>query len=253
MAKREQIYTIPVNDAFNQKRICPLCYLKNTRTEQLVEYYLGPSLMESDNRLETNKKGFCNDHFTDLYNSQDNRLGFGLMTHTHLLEQKSNVERNFSKAKPTASKGLFSKSDWKDNLRSSANKFRELADSCALCDRLNNTMVNYIDVIFYEFSTDSSFMKKFDDIAPICIPHVADLLDEATSHLKEKEAIDFINVLERVENEKMAGLTSEIEWFTQKFDYRNKDKPWGDSRTSLPRSINFLSGFADMNREDNDD
>jgi len=36
-------------------------------------------------------------------------------------------------------------------------------------------------------------------------------------------------------------LEGEIEWFTNKFDYRNQDKPWGNSRDAVKRSVNKLS------------
>ena len=35
-------------------------------------------------------------------------------------------------------------------------------------------------------------------------------------------------------------LEGEIEWFTKKFDYRNSDKPWGNSRDAVKRSVNKL-------------
>ena len=37
-------------------------------------------------------------------------------------------------------------------------------------------------------------------------------------------------------------VTDEIEWFTRKFDYRNDDKPWGNSRDAVERSLNKLRG-----------
>ena len=40
--------------------------------------------------------------------------------------------------------------------------------------------------------------------------------------------------------ENFARLEKEIEWFTLKFDYRNEDKPWGNSRDAVKRSINKL-------------
>jgi hypothetical protein len=39
-------------------------------------------------------------------------------------------------------------------------------------------------------------------------------------------------------------LEKDLEGFTLKFDYRNADKPWGDSRGSLERTVNKLRGWC---------
>ena len=37
-------------------------------------------------------------------------------------------------------------------------------------------------------------------------------------------------------------IEKELEWFTLKYDFRNADKPWGNSRDAVERSINKLMG-----------
>ena len=55
----EQLYTIPVNDAFHADCECPLCQMQKTLEEHAIEYTMGPSYMEDDNRAMTDKMGFC--------------------------------------------------------------------------------------------------------------------------------------------------------------------------------------------------
>ena len=251
---KEQIYTIPVNDAFNQNKICPVCELELKRTEQLIEYYLGPSLMEPDNRVETNKKGFCNEHFAKLYNSQENRLGFALMTHTLMLEQRKKLEKILTLASSSARKDFFNfRGNSESNLEKAAGEIRETVMSCALCDRLKKTMENYFDVIFYQYKEDSKFRPKFKDIVGFCLPHLADLLEKSQKYLRAKDIPDFVTLLKLVEINRYEALAAELEWFTMKFDYKNKEKPWNNSRTAIPRSINFISGHANLDRDDSDD
>jgi len=38
-------------------------------------------------------------------------------------------------------------------------------------------------------------------------------------------------------------IQEEVNWFTLKFDYRNNDAPWGNSKDAIPRSIQKLAGF----------
>ena len=94
---KEQIYTIPVTDAFREDCECPVCFLEKNLEDQYIEYFLGPSLMEPDHRIETNDKGFCRRHFELLYNRQENRLGLGLIVDTHLQHQNSNLKKLFGR------------------------------------------------------------------------------------------------------------------------------------------------------------
>ena len=45
-----------------------------------------------------------------------------------------------------------------------------------------------------------------------------------------------------VELPNLKRLSDELEWFTLKYDFRNADKPWGNSRDAVERSINKLMG-----------
>ena len=57
---KESIYTIPISEAFEPKRDCPFCTLKNELERHFVEYITGAAMMEPDVRIQTNKQGFCN-------------------------------------------------------------------------------------------------------------------------------------------------------------------------------------------------
>ena len=37
-------------------------------------------------------------------------------------------------------------------------------------------------------------------------------------------------------------LQEEVTWFTDKFDYRNKDKDWGNSKDSIQRCMQKFGG-----------
>ena len=99
----EQLYTIPVNDAFHADCECPLCQMQKTLEEHAIEYTMGPSYMEDDNRAMTDKMGFCSHHISMLY-KEKNRLGLALMLKTHTdkttrdLKALSEKENGFIKA-----------------------------------------------------------------------------------------------------------------------------------------------------------
>jgi hypothetical protein len=55
--------------------------------------------------------------------------------------------------------------------------------------------------------------------------------------------MEFIVKLNEIEKKALSELERDLEWFTRKFDYRNADKPWGNSRDALSRAINTLEGY----------
>ena len=80
---KEQLYTIPVTDAFESDCECPLCKMKQELERNAIEYTLGPSYMEDDNRAMTDEMGFCTEHIQKLY-QEKNRLGLALILSTHM-------------------------------------------------------------------------------------------------------------------------------------------------------------------------
>lgn len=244
MAKQEQIYQIPVNDAFGQKEHCPLCVLRKELEDNFIDFYLGPSLMEADHRLVTNKKGFCHKHLLKLYDSQKNRLGLGLMLHTHLLDLGPDVEKILETSTPKDEKRkLFSKeTDWKTNLQKAAQQIAGRAQSCTICDRIEETMNRYCEVIFYQYVHDEDFRKTLQTGQGFCLDHLAYLVEGASLYLKRDQAKLFMEDLYRIHKPILDTLAGDVEWFTLKFDYRNQDAPWENAKDALPRAIHRISG-----------
>ncbi len=244
MAKQEKIYTIPVNDAFNQVEKCPLCALANWQDDNLIDFYLGPSLMEADHRQVTNAKGFCKNHLHKLYDSQKNRLGLGLMLHTHLQDLSHTILPAIEKLKPSETKGGFFKkgSSWQEDVQALAREIQAREASCTICDRIEDTMKRYREVIFHQYKTDDDFRQRFQESQGFCLKHMAFLIEGSAEHLKKEEADVFLEAMATLHKPLFAELTGDVEWFTLKFDYRNQDAPWKNSKDALPRAIKRLEG-----------
>lgn len=238
----ETIYTIPVNDAYNSECECPLCLLRKKAEEDELDYYLGPSLMEPDTRKITNRTGFCPDHMTKLNQRVTNRLGLALVLHTHLLDYDSDITEDLAKAAPSKA-GLIRgrSSDYKSALLSLADRIDKRTSSCPVCEKMNYTIERYNEVIMHMFSKDQEFRGKFINTKSHCLPHTASLLRTAASKLSQNDAADFVAALADGNRAYFDELEKDVEWFTQKFDYRNKDKPWGNSKNAIQRSMRFLS------------
>lgn len=88
---KEQLYTIPVNDIFDKDCECPVCAIKKSLDDDGVAFAMGPSYMEDDIRLTTDKIGFCAHHMQMMYDFE-NRLGLALILDTHMKNMIENIE-----------------------------------------------------------------------------------------------------------------------------------------------------------------
>ena len=256
---KEKIYTIPVTEAFQTDCECPMCVMEKKLEEEYLTYFLGPSLMEPDCRIDTNDKGFCRRHFELLYNRQENRLGLGLILDTHLTEQNKKLRKLYEdrekQIKKDAQASLFQNAS--DKLLSKPNETERLLkeliaelDSlqkkCAICGKLEYTMDRYTDVILYLWFRESDFKDTFNSRKGFCLKHLKFLLEGAVKYLNRREAAIFLQSLMELQLPNLERIQQEVSWFTQKFDYRNNDAPWGNSRDAVPRSIQKLTGYSEL-------
>ena len=231
---KEKIYTIPVNEAFDTSCECPLCELDKKLDAEILDYILGPSYMEEDIREETNKIGFCKYHYDKMFNAR-NHLGVALMVSTHLKsinkeldnilksEVQGGKERRFSKK----SQGKHPLADYEEHISS----------SCYACKRMENRMNSYIETIFYLLKREPEFKQKIAECNGFCLKHFSQLLSEARKRMNETEFKEFANIIIPLQQENMARLDEELDWFIKKFDYRFQDEPWKNSKDALERTI----------------
>ncbi len=213
------IDTIPVWDAYKKDSECPLCDLRAAAEQSYLESFLGASVMEPDVRIEVNAKGFCAHHFEMMLGMQ-NRLGLALMTHTHLKEMIAALPA------PAGKKGFFAKKEPK----------LDAPETCILCDRLEVTMNRYLYTVVHLWKTDVDFKKVFTASKGVCMPHARALTQMGSD--------EFAKALDTLQRENLDRIEKELEWFTLKFDYRNSDKPWGNSKDAPERAILKLRGKA---------
>ncbi len=231
--------TIPVLDSYKTGCECPLCQLRVHCEDQYVDSMLGAAYMEPDCRVKTNEIGFCTRHFELMYNRR-NRLGLALMTHTHMQEVIKSLEGVL--ANPGSSKhGLFGMRG-KQTGDSVPQKIRARMEGCVICEQIDNSIKRYAYTIAQLYFTNSEFKKLFDQSKGFCLPHLALVMEFADETLSGKQADEFKKALAELEMQNLKRIEGELEWFTLKFDYRNADKPWGNSQDAVERSINKLMG-----------
>ncbi len=230
---KEQLYTIPVNDAFALDCECPVCAMYHKLKEDALDFTLGPSYMEDDIRMVTDKVGFCREHVQELYTKQ-NRLGLALMLKTHADKTIRDVEKLAKNYKPVKA-GLFKKADAEPNPL--LGYLSNLEHSCFVCDKINNVFDRYIATIFFLYEKESDFRNTVDNCKGFCSEHYALLLREAPKQLSGKYAEDFTNALHKAYLRGMERVRDDLSWFIDKFDYRFKDEPWKNSKDALQRMM----------------
>lgn len=234
---KQHLDTIPIWDAYKTACECPLCAIRAANEEQYVDNFLGGSVMEPDTRIEVNEKGFCQRHLKMLYDMR-NRLGLALMAHTHLKQVIARLEAMEEGA--PKSRGMLRRLTGKEPQQQSG--AAALSQGCILCDRLNNTMYRYVLTLLYMWKKEPEFRKAFAQSKGFCLYHYAQVMDAAPEELSGSELEEFCRTLRTLELENLHRIEKDIEWFTLKFDYRNQDKPWGESRDAVERTLNKLRG-----------
>lgn len=245
---KEQLYTIPVNEAFARDCECPVCAMYHKLKEDALDFTLGPSYMEDDIRMVTDKVGFCREHVKELYDKQ-NRLGLALMLKTHAdktIRDVAKLTKGYKPVKP----GLFKKADPEGNPL--LNYLGEVEHSCFVCNKINVVFDRYIATIFFLYEKESDFRNMTDNCKGFCTEHYALLLKEAPKQLSGKYMEDFINALHKSYIRGMERVRDDLSWFIDKFDYRFADEPWKNSRDSLQRMMmkqNSLGYFPDQEKK----
>ncbi len=227
----ETIYTIPINEAFEAAALegvteCPFCKLRARLENNELDLILGASMMEPDVRIKTNEQGFCRRHFNAML-KRGNRLPMALTLESLLNEVCGEVEK-------------------KSVIGSPADRFLKRIDalnaSCYVCGRADANFTHLIENAVYMYTSDGEFRDKFARQKLICLPHYADLLRRAKDVMSKKEFASFYEDTFPVVRDYFDSLCADVSWFCKKFDYRYQDEPWGNSKDSVERATNFLTG-----------
>lgn len=240
---KEQLYTIPLNDAVNEEDECPFCIVERNVEQDLLDFVLGSgsSYMESDVRSATDKAGFCRNHFKKMFD-YGNTLGNGwiLKTHYTLMNKELLEQFNAFTSKKSALMGRFRKSESSRNPISAWVEEKE--SSCYICRQFNETYARYMDTFFIMYKRDSIFREKIENSKGFCLHHFGDLCEAAESRLNDKEKADFYPSMFSLMEKNMKRMADDVSWLVEKFDYRNSGADWKTSKDAIQRGMQKLKG-----------
>lgn len=237
---KEHIYTIPVIDCFKEESECAFCTMYSKLDSEATDYMLGSSYMEDDVRAETNKIGFCSEHYKKMYAKQ-NRLGLALLLHTHLKQIGGDLAAlKASESKPK--KSIFSQNKQNRDNTKIYEYITNINNSCYICNKINKTFERYVDTFFHLWQKDGSIL---DGCKGFCLPHFLMLLNLSKDVLKPNAYEEFEALIFKIQHDNLKILEDDLGWFIDKFDYRYANEPWKNSKDALPRALTKISSIIE--------
>lgn len=239
---KEQLYMIPLNDAVNAADECPFCYIERQIEQDLLDFVLGSgsSYMESDIREQTDKHGFCRTHFKKMFD-YGNTLGNGWILKTHYKRMIAEFDKQIKSYTP----GRISLKD-KFRKDASANPvsafIKEKESSCYVCNYYKEHYDRYLDTFFYMYKKDEDFRSRIQNGKGFCLPHFGDLCTAMETKLSDSERSAFYSMLCELMHRNLERLSEDVSWLVEKFDYRNKDADWKNSKDAIQRGMQKLKG-----------
>ena len=239
---KEQIDTIPVNEAYEADDECPFCYLERMSEQRTIRYVLGPgaSYMEPEVRLATDKEGFCGAHFKKMYD-YGNALGNALIMQTYMVSLFEEMTKQMDAFQIPGKRGLFNKKGNEEE-SSLVGLAREKQGSCFICNKIAYNMERYFATFFY-LTKEPEFRAKVEGSKGFCMRHFLALMESAKDSLPNDQREWFYPVVFRLMRENMARVKGDLDWFVEKFDYRNASADWKNSRDAVSRSMQKLQGI----------
>ncbi|HHX72131.1 MAG TPA: hypothetical protein GX701_04280 [Clostridiales bacterium] len=230
---KEKNYTIPINESFELKSGCPLCRLYEKTKEKTLDYITGAAMMEPDVRQETNRQGFCHQHFSDMLKLK-NRLSLALMLESHMdVLEKVCFEDT---------KGFLGRAN--DPIKT-ADALAKADQSCFVCRRIDEYMGHYYSNIVYLWKSEPVFKRRFAEQEAFCIPHLHKLLEQAKKSLSKRDLPDFVKDAVAVTRKRHTELRADLAKFTKSFDYRFAEEGKAENvKNSVENVIAYLAALG---------
>lgn len=267
---KEKLYTIELTDAVRADDECLFCWLERKLEQENLEFVLGSSYMESDIREKTSEKGFCRRHTKMMYD-YGNTLGNAWILKSRMehvnREFKAQMERYgggeragkasgktslFSAFRAGASRAGSGKTggragDSRPGSGTSAGSdvARWLCseeDHCYICGRMEEIYGRMLDTFVYMLREDAAFGELLMGSRGFCLHHFADVLEVCEGKLTPQEREVWIPKLGGLMERNLDRIQEDIDWLIEKYDYRNKDADWRQSKDAVQRTMQKLTG-----------
>lgn len=231
---REDICSIPVNDVFMPKDGCPFCRMRDMLEDRMATYITGAAMMEPDVRVETNRLGFCTEHFNQIL-ARGSRLSVALILES-LLQTVHDEVFPAGKAQP----------------KKAAAAVHSREEHCFVCENIEKNTAHLLDSTLKLWQTDEEFRQLYSQQPYICLRHYGQVL-QAAAKMPKKNLVLFEEVTTGLAKRYLEELNADVTHFCRMFDYRNAGGDWGNSKDSIERAIRYLTSREPENRQKADE
>ena len=170
---REDICSIPISEIFEPKDGCPFCRMRDMLEARMATYITGAAMMEPDVRVETNRLGFCHQHFEQIL-QRGSRLSVALILESLLDEAGKDILPEDDKLAP---KKILAAADRR-------------AHSCFVCENVEKNMQHLSATVIKLWQSEPEFRTLYSEQTHICLPHYSFILTAAQkmpfSRLRQK-------------------------------------------------------------------
>ena len=220
---RESIYTIPVTAVFKEKDGCPLCRMHDEVEEHIISYIMGDAMMEPDIRVETNRLGFCDDHYGKMFDHKG-RLQLAVMLETHIKSIANDVLRE-GMSPETRHEAL-----------------KTVNSTCFVCEKIEWGEKRMYDTLFHCYEKEPDFRRMFNSQPYYCLKHYERLMEGIANRKCRKYGSEMAQNLNRITKAYADSLSEKITKYCSFYDYHHAgNNDFGDSRYAVHEIIKFLT------------
>ena len=126
----------------------------------------------------------------------------------------------------------------------SPDAYQKVVDRLLAAPRYGEHMARYRHTFLHLWRNEARFHEAWLASHGVCLRHLAGLMESAEHRLSPAQQAQFANEALTHLTRQCEADAADLDWFTRKFDYRNQDAPWGESKTALERLVNRLRGWC---------
>lgn len=238
---KEKLYTIELTDALKSGDECPFCYLERNLEQAAIEFVLGSSYMESDIRDVTDRQGFCRNH-TKMMFDYGNSLGNAWILKSRLEHLRSGLKTQMDQYTPGKTVPVWKRKKTNGEPAGPGGWIIGEESHCYVCVRIQETYDRVLETFVHMLRHEKDFLQMVTQSKGFCIHHFADLCNVCEKSLNQKEKEMLFPVLFDQMEKELSRMQDDIDWFIEKYDYRNADADWKTSKDAVQRTMQKIVG-----------
>lgn len=239
---KEQLHTIPINEAFSSDDECAFCYLERQTERRVLNYAVGPcaSYMEPEVRAVTDEEGFCREHLKKMYD-YGNALGNALILQTYYIGMMQELQAQMDDYELPEKRSFFRRKKAEPQESTLVPWLEKKLSSCFVCGQLESSMERYYATFFTQIK-DEEFRSCVEKSKGFCMRHFLELMQRTEKQLPDQQRQWFRDQVFYVHWENLNRVKDDLDWLIKKYDYRYAGADWKNSRDALRRAMQKYQG-----------